>query len=463
VISRRHFLGGGLAATASAFALSSCASTPAPGEHVIRYWGMGAGDKDKDEKVREAFKQTEAGKNAEIYIDQVPSSSNQDMSQIITAVRGGTAPDLWWMDRFNAVQNASLGLLEPIDSLIEKYEDVSPEEFKKQWIQFAVDEMTYEGKMYGLPVPTDGRALLYNENVLKKAKIDLEMVDPDQHTLTWDELREISRKVTKKDKRGNFTHFGFAPWLDQGSAFTWAMGVGAEVYDNDTATLTLDTPDWKKTFEIYEDWAEEFPYSQVDAFFATYEPPNHPPAQTAMFSDRLAFTPTGPWQIQGNKKYAPDLPLKWTWLPVENDGDDHYTWAGGQSLVIPRGANITKTLWEFLKFFASYDAAKLIQPAIGNLPTNLEAIVNKAYDPDAEFFAKMLPASICRPPLPTGTAIWDTLDRTRSSVALGASTPQQAIDTNQDYVKPKQDLYPGYKLPETYGEPSEVPSSWPPS
>ena len=458
MISRRSLLTGATAAGLG-LGLGACASSPDAGPNVIRYWGVGAADKDKDEQVRDAFLKTDAGKDAQIYIDQVPSSGVADMSQIITAVRGGTAPDLWWMDRFNAVQNASIGLLEPLDSLIEKYEDVSVEEFKSQWIQFAVDELTYDGTLYGLPCTTDARGLMYNEDVLKDAGVDLDLFDASQHVITWDELSSAVEQIVQQDKRGNYTRFGFAPWLSEGWPYTWAFGLGAQAYDNATATVTLDSPEWQSVYQLYADWAEKFPYASVDAFFATYQPPNAPPTQTAMFSGRLGIDTTGPWQISGNEKYAPDLPLKFTYLPVAKDGDPTYTWSGGQCLVIPRGANITKTLWEFLKFYAGYQGQSMVVPQYGNLPTNLKAIEEKKYNPKAELFRTILPNSTARPPLPVGSAMWDTLTRTKSSVALGSSTPEEAVQSNQQMIEPKMALFPDYKMPETYGKPSPVPGS----
>lgn len=210
-------------------------------------------------------------------------------------------------------------------------------------------------------------------------------------------------------------------------------------------------------YQLYADWAEMYPYSSVDSFFATYQPPNAPPTQTAMFSGRLGIDITGPWQISGNEKYAPDLPLKFTYLPVAAEGDPTYTWSGGQSLVIPRGANITRTLWEFLKFYAGYEGQSIVVPQFGNLPTNLRAIEEGNYNPEAELFRTMLPNSTSRPPLPVGTAMWDTLTRARSSVALGSKSPAEAIAENQAMIEPKMALFEGYQMPDTYGEPSPVP------
>ncbi|PWH07150.1 ABC transporter substrate-binding protein [Brachybacterium endophyticum] len=459
MLQRRQLLQGAAFAAVGGLGAAGCAGAGPSGPHAVRYWGMGAADTDKDEAARDAFLQTAAGRDAQVSIDQVPSSGSADMSQIITAVRGGTAPDVWWMDRFNAVQNASIGLLEPVDPLIEEFEGVSREEFTQQWLQFSLDELTYDGQLYGLPTSTDARGLLYNENVLKDAGVDLDLFDPGQHVITWDELREVARTVVHQDSRGNYDRLGFAPWADQGMPYTWAFGLGAEVYDNDATRVVLDSPQWQSVYNLYADWAEEFSYSKVDAFFATYQPPNAPPTQNAVFSEKLAITTGGPWQISGNKKYAPKLPLKWTWLPVAKDGDPTYTWSGGFSLVLPKGSNLSRTTWEFMKHFTGFAGQSIVVPKLGSLPTNLEAITAQKYDPDAELFRQMLPNSTSRPPLPVGSAVSDAMDRAKTSVALGTKSPREVAEETQAMVVPKMDLFPGYRIPESYGKPQKIPDS----
>lgn len=144
---------------------------------------------------------------------------------------------------------------------------------------------------------------------------------------------------------------------------------------------------------------------------------------------------------------------------LAQEGDATYTWSGGQCLVIPAGANITRTLWEFLKFYAGFQGQSTVVPQFGNLPTNLRAIEEGTYNPKAELFRQMLPNSTSRPPLPVGSAMWDTLTRARSSVALGSRSPAAAVADNQSMIAPKMDLFEGYRMPDTYGQPSPVPGS----
>lgn len=455
-VNRRTFLALAGAGTV-AIALPSCANQRNTDPDVIRYWGQGAADADKDQAAVDAFTATPQGEGVRVQISQVPSNGSADMSQIITAVRGGTAPDLWFMDRFNTVQSASIGLLEPLDPWIEEYEGVSAEEYRRQWISFAVDELSYDGQLYGLPVQTDARGIMYNFGMLREVGLDPDMFDPAQHTLTWDELADVAETCVEMDGNGNYTRFGFAPWLDQGgSPYTYAFGDGAHVYDNATASVTMDTPEWVKVYELYAEWAERFPFARVDAFQATYQPPNAPPAQTMMFSERMVMTPTGPWQIQGNEKYAPDIDFRWTWLPVWEADAPTYTWSGGFSLVVPRGTTITKNLWEFLKFYGGGAGQSIVVPMLGSIPTHLQTLADGTFNPKAQFFADMMASSTSRPPIPAGSAAWDALDRARQSVTLGSASPQTAAQTAQAFVAPKMQLFDGFRMPETYGQPVDL-------
>lgn len=144
---------------------------------------------------------------------------------------------------------------------------------------------------------------------------------------------------------------------------------------------------------------------------------------------------------------------------MNNAGDDIYTWSGGSAFVVPKGANMTKNLWEFMKFYAGTPGQNLIMPMLGDLPTNIQTIVDGNYNEKAELFRQMLPYLTSRPPLPVGSAAWATLARTRTAVALGSMTPQEAIETNQAMVEPKMALFEGYQMPDTYGQMSEIPQA----
>ena len=206
MINRRTLLralGAGASVTIAGGSIVGCTNRPVGEErdpNTVRLWGLGAADADKEATVLEAF--SEQHPDVKVEVSQVPSNGEGDASSVITAIRGKTGPDLYWMDRFNAPQFASLGLLEPIDGLIEEQEGVSPEEFMSGWINFATDELHYDGQYFGLPTATDTRAMYVNMDLATEAGIDPALLDPKNGPMTYDQLWEINDQFNVQDERG---------------------------------------------------------------------------------------------------------------------------------------------------------------------------------------------------------------------------------------------------------------------
>jgi multiple sugar transport system substrate-binding protein len=110
----------------------------------------------------------------------VPTSTS-DSSQLLTAVRAGTGPDVYYMNRPFATQRAADGALEDITSYLTK---IDPNVADK-YLDFAWKEVQYKGKIYGLPFDTDSRALFYNKTLLREAGIDPAILDPANGPSPW--------------------------------------------------------------------------------------------------------------------------------------------------------------------------------------------------------------------------------------------------------------------------------------
>ena len=212
-INRRSFLKGAAAvgvAAAGVGTVSGCSTERGPNDIVL--WGVGGDSREYQAQIIEAFKKENPEIN--VIVNNVPGSGDGDATSVITAVRGGTAPDLWFMDRFSCAQYASLGLLESISPLIEKYEDPT---FLDQFLPFAVNELRLNGQVYGLPNQTDTRVLYYNKEVLRDAGIDTDALDPANGAPTVAMIDEMSDKLIKTDERGNYTRLGLIPYEDRKS------------------------------------------------------------------------------------------------------------------------------------------------------------------------------------------------------------------------------------------------------
>jgi ABC-type glycerol-3-phosphate transport system substrate-binding protein len=431
---------------------SSDAPTELSAPNAIPLWGIYSDGAEAQDNIIAAF--TKENPDVKVEVSKVPNTGAGDTSSVITAVRGKTAPDVYFMDRFNATQFSSLGLLEPINSLIEAYEDQPAEEFLSQWIKFSTDEMSYKGKWYGLPLDTDTRVLCYNKELADEAGIDPDWLDPNKGPMTVDQIWEINDEFNQVNKRGSYERVTWIPWDNQGSLIMWAMARGVSFFDEESCQITLDSEEMLETAEMYKGWVDKLNFSRMDAFKATYEPPNHPPAQTSFFSGRQLFQVIVPASVTSMINDMPDLEYGFTHLPVINKGDAPFTWAGGWSLALPKGSSMSENLWKFLKFYAGYQGQKELMPAIHGIPTNIEAIKDKsAWSPDIEFFVEIMGVARSRPPLPAGTKLWDAFFAAQDSINHGSATPKEAMDEAQRYTNPTMEQFCPFKLPEGFGEP----------
>lgn len=458
MIDRRTLLralGAGASVSIAGGAIVGCTDRPTGADRnpdVVKLWGIWASDADVEAEVIEAF--TAENPDITVEVSQVPSNGEGDASSVITAVRGRTGPDVYFMDRFNTSQFASLGLLEPIDGLIEEHEGVSPKEYMSSWVKFATDELFYDGQYYGLPMDTDTRGMYVNLDLADEAGIDRALLDPENGPLSYDQMWEIHDEVSVQDSRGSYEQVTWIPWDDQASLLMWAIANGVPLYDNDECRMLLDEQPMLDVATMYADWIDRLSFPRLDAFKATYQPPNAPPTQTSFFSDRQLFQITGPWGVQGQADYKPDMNYTVTHLPVPNEGDDPFTWAGGFALTMPKGASMSEAAWRFMTFYAGYQGQKILATGISRIPTNLETLADpEGWNDDIRFFAELLGVAQSRPPLPVGTKLWDAMMTMQESLNQGSDTPENLVKEAQDYVDPTMQQFCPFRLPEGFGEP----------
>src|SRR5438067_7733336 len=88
----------------------------------------------------------------------VPGSET-DIAKLTTAVRGGTGPDIYELDRFTVAERAAAGVLTDLSSY-------GAADLASNYLDFAWKEALFKGKPYALPDDTDARVLYYNKDML---------------------------------------------------------------------------------------------------------------------------------------------------------------------------------------------------------------------------------------------------------------------------------------------------------
>ena len=368
---------------------------------------------------------------------QVPGSET-DNTALMTAVRGGTGPDVYMLDRFIVAQRASDGILEDLTDVIKR---VDPN-FKDKVLPFAWNEAQFRGKTYAFPFDTDTRGLFYNIDMLRAAGIDPAVLDRSKGPITIDQLREICRKIDTKDAQGNYTKIGFIPQYMQGWHYTWGFDFGGEFADLKAGKVTPTNPGVVAGFQFLYDWNKEMGVQQVQNFISSYAPPNNPPQNDPFITGNLAMQVNGDWLVNTLERYAPDVHWGVTYIPVPKAGDKPTTWAGGWSMVVPTGSKRVDAAVRFMTYICGVDGQRLYFVENGNAPTLLALLNEKGLFPaNKEYFQEALGFTKSRPPLPVGALYWDALSTAQDMVVQNVQTPQQALQQVINQVQPQLDKF----------------------
>ena len=122
-----------------------------------------------------------------IKINQTIVQYNDRLNKITTAVSGGGGYDVVQMDTIWTAQFASAGWVEDLSDRI-------TDAIKKDVPASSLSAVTYNGKLFGMPLFNSAKHLFYNEKLLKDAKFD-------KPPATLDEFVEQAKATTNADKK----------------------------------------------------------------------------------------------------------------------------------------------------------------------------------------------------------------------------------------------------------------------
>jgi multiple sugar transport system substrate-binding protein len=362
-----------------------------------------------------------------------------DTTKLMTAVRGGTGPDVYMLDRFIVAQRAAEGVLQELTDFI------GGEDLSEVYIPFAWAEANFQGKPFALPFDTDARALFYNKGMLQEAGTDPAELDVANGAITWDRLAEIANSLNETDADGNFSRMGFVPFSHQAWHYTYGFAFGGSFFDSAACQVTPDNEGVVAGHQWLYDYTNALDAQKVNAFGGPYAATVSVPAEQDIFyTQRVAFAVIGDWAIAQIASVAPDVDYGITLMPVPEEGGESATWAGGWSVVIPQGAKNPEGAWRFMQYMAGEQGQRTYTTETAHLPT-----INRMLE-DAELFGdeqhlffaqQLLPTAKNRPPLPVGARYWDELTTAWERVYLNEEEPAAALASARSRVQPDLDRF----------------------
>jgi multiple sugar transport system substrate-binding protein len=191
---------------------------------TLNIMGFGTGDDVAETRAAIATKAVGGSVNR-------PSGGFNDQ-QFLAAVASGNVPDLVYLDRQKVGTYAAKGAFLPLTSCI-KSQKIN----MKQYRQAAVNEVTYNGKIYGIPEFYDVRTILIDNDVLENTHTPIGWLN----TAKPPQLLNAAKKMVRFDGNGNVTRIGFDPKLPEFFPL-WAKAYGVNILSKDGLTPHLNDP-----------------------------------------------------------------------------------------------------------------------------------------------------------------------------------------------------------------------------
>ncbi|MBI1331559.1 MAG: extracellular solute-binding protein [Armatimonadetes bacterium] len=302
--------------------------------------------------------------------------------KMIITYAAGVAPDVVMMDGSHYQFLATRHALLPLNQFFAS----SPGFDIKDYYKPIVDSYTFHDQLYILPRDIAPIGLMYyNKKMFKDAGIPY----PDG-SWTWDfhirpELKEkdflwVCQQFVKKDDRGKYIQWGYAPSWPQMQADTYALQLGAYPYDNmaEPTKVLADAPDRVKAFQFAADFANVL----------HLEPSNLEASGSLMLTtqqmfvqQKIAMYQNGIWDVPNMRKMLkPGTPEWFDWdicLAPAYAGKDgkpvRRSTTGGSGYAIMASTKNPSLAWKLTRYLAgpvgmtAMAKAGIAQPAIRQL------------------------------------------------------------------------------------------------
>lgn len=141
---------------------------------------------------------------------------------------------------------ARKGYYAALDELIAGQADFNKEDIIPTFIEQGV----VDGKQYFLPMYGTTQVMYYRKDALEKHGLKAEELT------TWEALAEAAKTMTVKEG-GQTTFYGWEPMWGADNMMDAVYGKGGRVISEDGTEVTIDSPEWIETWDLFRKWIHE--------------------------------------------------------------------------------------------------------------------------------------------------------------------------------------------------------------
>lgn len=356
-----------------------------------------------DEAYNEMVKRFET-ENPDIKIKRVHYEIKNIREEVIKAVAEGNPPALIFEPADSAGFYKERGVIKEIENV--KY---FPKNMKERFINNGVEQLTYNGKLYGIPQTIGNHlSLIYNKNIVKKV--------PE----TWQEM--IS---------GNYgTKYSVVFSSEEGF---WLLGIfrgyGGKLF-NDKNEINLNSESMVKTLGFYQylKFVKEAIPKKCD----------YNTAEELFLNGESAFIINGDWAFEKYRiKFGDNLGIGK--VPKLPGGSYFKPLTGVYGMYFTNGVSeeVEKAAAKYVEFITRKEMQIYTSLKNSTLPVNSEALNSNEIKKDKILSgsAEQVKEGVVMPSDSRMEYIWKAIDINLIKLMNGEESPAEAAEEMQKYVE----------------------------
>lgn len=348
-----------------------------------------------------------------IKVESVPFPYDDFRQALLTALAGGEGPDLGRVDIIWSPEFADLGMLAPLDEMMEDFDT-----YAEQVFPGPLSTNFYNEHYYGLPLSTNTRIYLWNATMYEQAGID----GPPE---TIDDVRAQCDPITAlEDDTYVFSDGGTYGW----AVLPWIWSFGGSITDPDI-TQASGYLNGEATVAAYE-----FLYEMVDGgCFSPSFLGGGMDSGTGYYTDVHAAILGGPWMYSIAEAQYPEFEVHGAMMPAGDGGS--ISVIGGENIVLFEGAEHPEEAMEFLRFTQS-EEYQLRMSEVGQLTVQPGLLENEFFQdhPYYGLYLQQLENARARTPHPQWTSMEEILTDAGQLILRGELSAQEALDAAAEEI-----------------------------
>jgi multiple sugar transport system substrate-binding protein len=290
--------------------------------------------------------------NISIKFENVPA---EQAGQVLTTrIAGNNAPDVAYVNASDVADYASRGAAVDLENYIERGDVVNPDDYVEAFKTF----VTYEDKMWGLPMGGETTGLFYRTDMFEEAGIDAPPA-------TWDEFEETAAALT--DEAEN--EYGYELFATESAYYwyPWLYQAGGDLLSEDGEIL-FTSDEAKEAAEFYVDLVQYAPRDYLNS--------NSYDGRVAFAEGQVAMYMAGAWFAGVLDSEFPNIKGKWSSAPLPEGPAGCKTTIAGDALFMSSETEVADAAWLWMEHLSKPETiARLTYETEGTLLPPLTSLL----------------------------------------------------------------------------------------